>query len=371
MRKICLLLLLCLAPMLTGCGSLYNERRELETLRLAETLGLDPAPGGVLLSLAASSGAGDETPCCFSGVGASLSEALEALRRRSLEAELFCGHLQHVLVGEAFARQGLDALLAAVCRSSDLRLDMPIYLVLDAAALDALSSSGDGKTSASDTLTSLGRGREASTLSSAGAILRDLDRQGCALIRSLRLQPSAETDPSVYTLVPEGFGILVDGKLRELIGPEDAFAAELLADTLTPCPLVLRDVQGRTVTVELQSGGTKLRPLWGEDGSLAGLELRVRVEAVVLEIDGFTQVADEGSLNALTARLEAELSRRIGRVLRLSRDLEADFLGLGPRLEQLSPGRCRGLDRELGTLLPELTLRLVVQGELRHSNDIN
>ena len=112
-------------------------------------------------------------------------------------------------------------------------------------------------------------------------------------------------------------------------------------------------------------------PLWDDSGTLEGLELRVQIRAAVLEIEDFTQAADPRTLNALTARLESEMSGRLSRVLRLSADLRADFLGLGSRLELQSPLGCRGLGDDLGTLLPSLRLRVIVQGSLRHGSDLD
>ena len=56
MKKVLLLLLLlCLLPGIAGCGGLYGQRRELEQLRLMESMGLDAAPGGLILSLSSGS----------------------------------------------------------------------------------------------------------------------------------------------------------------------------------------------------------------------------------------------------------------------------------------------------------------------------
>ena len=363
------LLILCLLPLLSGCGQLRAQSREVEQLRLAETLGLDPAPEGLILSLAAPGGS-EESPLFVRASGPTVETAMEALRERSAEQELFCGHLQHILLGEAFAEQGLDALLAAVCRSPDLRVDMPVYLVLDAAAGDAMEQAEDGETGVCDLLNGLSV-RGGTGLSTAGRILRDLDRQGSALIRALKQEESPEAGSEAKVLVPWGFGVLTGGQLRERIPPEAALAVELLTGELQPCPLLLRDPQNRRVTLELQAGETELLPLWDEGGRLTGLELRLQVQASVLEIQGFSRAADPRTLNTLTAALEREVSRRAGRVLDLSRDLQADFLGLGRRLELSSPVRCRGLSRDLGALLPGLYLRITVQAELRHSNDLN
>ncbi len=363
MKKALALLLLCLAPLLCGCGSLYGQRRELEQLRLMETMGLDAAPAGLILSLSSSPSEGEEALCC-SGTGASLSQAMEQLRRRSGE-ELFCGHLQTVLVGESYARQDLTGLLSAVCRSSDLRLDQPVFLVLDGSAREALES-GAARV---DLLPASSR-EQAGGLSTAGGILRDLERQGSSLIRALRLQPSPRKDADGPALIPAGYGILAEGRLLDLLPPEEAMAAELLTDTLSPCPLLLRDGQGRAVTLELRGGETTLRPLRDESGALTGLELRIHVRASLLEIDGFPSPAREDYRRELCSRMEAELSRRTGLVCRRSRDLGADFLGLGRRLELASPLRCRGMGKDLAGLLPTLSLHLRVQGEIEHSNDM-
>lgn len=362
------ILILCLLPLLSGCGGLRAQAREVEQLRLAETLGLDPAPEGLILSLAAPGG-GEEGPLFVSAAGPSVNMAMEALRERSAEQELFCGHLQHILLGEAFARQGLDALLAAVCRSPDLRLDMPVYLVLDSEARQAMEQADNGETGVCDLLNGLSVPGGAG-LSTAGRILRDLDLQGSALIRALKQTDSGDPESEAKVLVPCGFGVLVGGQLRGQIDPEDAPAVELLAGKLQPCPLLL-DYGGQSVTLELQAGKTRLHPLWKENGQLLDLEIELQVQAAVLEMDGFARAADPQTLNALSAGLERELSRRVGRVLGLSQGLGADFLGLGRRIELGAPLRGRGLGAGLGELLPDLPLRVTVHAELRHSNDMN
>jgi hypothetical protein len=298
---------------------------------------------------------------------------MEQLRLRSPEEPLFCGHLQQILLGEELARRGIGGFLAFVCRSSDLRLDMPIFLLPEDRAQRAMTEACGGGKDIAEALSALER-REGSAprLSTAGAVLRDLERQGAALLRCLRLSPGSETgEGSALTVSPAGYGVLAGDRLQALIGPEDAPAAALLCGDLRPCPLLLRDALGRTVTLELQEGELRLEPLWDADGALCGLELSVRVSAALLEVDGFDRAADEAFQNAVTARMEAELQRQIEALLRLSRELGADFLGLGRRLEQAAPLRCRGLGRELGALLPSLQVRVSVRGELRHAGDLN
>ena len=372
MKKL-VLLLLCPMLLLAGCGPLYTKRQEVEQLKLMETLGLDPAPEGVLVTLAASSGVGEGEAQCYSIVGASVSDALQRLQERSLADTLFCGHLQHILLGQKQAEEGLEGFLAYVCRSSDVRLDLPVYLLLDGSAQQAMTATGQGDKGIADALEALGLAREdGPRLSTAGTILRDLESRGSALVRTLRLLPAAEEgEDAAQTVAPEGYAVLIGGRLADRIGPEEAVAVALLTGTLRPTPLVLELTGGRRVTLELEEGSLDLVPHWDGEGKLECLELSLRVRAMVLELDGFDQLADEAARNALTARLEEELSRRVGTVLQLSRNLEADFLGLGSRVELASPLRGRGMSRDLGPLLPELRFSVSIQGELSHSNDMN
>ena len=363
MKKLPWLLLLLL--ILFASFSFRGEKREVEHLRLAQTLGLDAAPDGLLLTLAAPA-TEDKAPLCLSAPGPSLSLALEQLRGRAGEEELFCGHLRQLLLGRSYAERGLESLLSAVCRSTDLRLDMPVYLLDEGNAREIMEAMQTEERGVCDLLNGLDR-TETGSLSSAGRILRDLDRQGSCLVRSLSMT-RGDGAPSLETA---GYGVLKRGSLAARTDPELDAAVELLTGELRPCPLLLRDTQGRQVTLELQQGETEILPLWDESGSLEGLEIRVLIQAAVLEIGDFTQAADPRTLNALTARLESELSGRLSRVLRLSADLQADFLGLGSRLELQSPLRCRGLGEALGARLPSLRLLVTVRGSLRHSNDLD
>ena len=125
MKKILLICFLLLFP-LCGCG-VSEQRREVEQLLIIQTVGVDYAPGGMKLSLAAASGREQaEPPPALTGSGPTFSAALERIRDASVEEGLFTGHMRGLLVGEEAAVHGLEDLLGAVCRSADLRLDMPL-----------------------------------------------------------------------------------------------------------------------------------------------------------------------------------------------------------------------------------------------------
>ena len=391
-----LALLLLLPLLLGGCGPLDEQRREIKQLRVMEALGVDAAPGGLRLSLSGPPLGQEQQTFVASCAGASLTDALERLGRRQAADQLFCGHMQQLLLGEEAARQGVEGLLTAVCRSSDLRPDLPLYLIRGGTAEKAMTALAQGDKGVADVLRNLAPLEGRSRLSSARGILLDLEDRGCALIRALRLQESTDSRPGADTaggsgpsteagdaeapeggsstgadaggadasppvaLIPDGFGILVGDRLVSQIPPEETAAAELLLGELQPSLLVLRSSDGATATLELEEGSVSLEPGRDGDGALVSLALRIRVRAVLLELDSFRPLSED----RLLGQLEAELGRQLGSLLQRSRELQADFLGLG----RLLPLRAR--ERDLGPLLPGLELQVSVQGELSHSQDL-
>ena len=396
-------ILLCCALPLSGCASLYANYREVEQLRIMQALGLDRAPGGVIVTLAAAADPSGSAPLCFSGTGESVSAAIESVRGRAAEEDLFTGHLKHILIGEAAARQGLEPYLSYICRSPDVRLDMPLFILRGGTAREAMSTAGTEERGIAEVLqaaqTSLDT-QSGGNVFTAAEILRSLWRDGSALICALEYGPASETSDSgaggpssgeagaadtadsepsdaggsgeapVMTAAAGGFAVIKDGKLCEFIDRDAALGAGFLTNTVGIRELVVRDRFGAPVTLEIQQGGTRLHPLWNPDGSLRGIEIYANVSAALLEAGSGTLTAAE-STDYLTGQLEAAVSDRIGAVLWLAKTLEADFLGLGERVEQASPLKYRRMGQSLGPLLPSLELSIAVQGELSHSHDLD
>ncbi len=358
MKKIFLLSFLLLAVLLCGCG-LSGQRREVEQLRIIQTVGVDYEKGSVRLTLAAAAGPENEGPGAgLSGVGRTLSAALEQIRENSVEEELFMGHVRAILVGQDAAEHGINDLLAVICRSGDLRLDIPLYLVRGGTAAELMQGASSDTRGITEILQSAQLRTErqrGETGSTADAVQRSLMRSGSALVTALRFADAAEQGDK--TAVPAGFGVLQDGVLRAWIESEDALGAELLC------------LGGLPVSLELQRGESTVTPVWDADGSLRGLDVTAKVQASVLETaadsaDGLARYDDY-----LTGQLEAAVSEKLGRVLQLARQQALDPANLSARLERSDPERWRALEGSFPSLLPGLEISLKVQGALTHSFD--
>lgn len=381
-RALLLLLMVCLCLPLGGCAGLYAETREVEELLVIQTLGLDPAEEGVSLSLA--SGAGVRaagSPSRLHGTAPSITAAIERIRSGANEEELFCSHISHVLLGEETARRGVEDLLDYICRSPELRISVPLYVVNGGTAEEAVLTVGDDSYGICDALDSVNgdvKLRGDGHIFSAADLAYGLAHNGSALVCAVECLPSAEKKLAVAgseaaeaepegprTVAAAGYAVLRDGKLCAFIDRDTAIGVGFLIGDVGPCELLVQDQAGRPVTLSLSRGSCEVTPRWSEEGALTGLAVSVTAFASVAERSGDAAYEDE-----LAARLEAALSERIGTVLQLSRELGADFLGLGSKVELKAPGRFRALEQPFSALLPGLSLELSVSGQIGHTNDV-
>ena len=350
MRRIFYLALAALQLLLlAGRGGVRGNYRELEQLLVIQTMGVDTRANGMTLSLAAK-GDSEQGVKRMRAAASSMTAAMERIRLESFEEELFCAHIGQLLIGEKAAEAGLTNLLADLARSPDLRLDLPLFVIREDTAERAVTEVGDSSRGICDVMDTVRQ----STLrradcgeTTAAQIDADLKRYGAALICALRLVPAAEQagepgENAPLTAAPEGYGVLRDGKLCAYLTPEQAVAVSFLKNEPAAAEIPLRDSYGRTAVLETLGGTCRVTPVWGGDGQLTGLRIAAETACSVVEQGA---AGDESYSDMLTARLEEHLARQIESVLRKSRELKADFLGLAARVERADPAAYAALDR--------------------------
>ena len=405
MKKFLSIIILFLSFVLSGCGSIYSNYREIEQLMVIQTMGLDSSGGGLVLSLASSaSGSSEARTLCASGD--SVSSAMDRIYNYSYEEELFCSHIGELLLGEKLAEEGIQSCLNYVCRSPVMRLDTPLYVVRGASAQDLiLNTGGSGKSIAEimDSVEVSAERRGDSSIFTAADVMRDLDRCGSALICALEYSPSSEkmdapggsgeksessgdsssgaessggessesgSGDTGYTAAVCGYAVIRDGKLCRYLDRDQAIAVGYLKNDSGISDITVSDPYGSPVVLELSGGGSRILPVWSAPGELKGLNVHVDVRASVIETSGSSQLSDAGYLDRLTAALEEYISDCVTAAITASKELRADFLGLAPRVELTSPENFRLLQRDFSELLPELELQVSVSGQINHTNDM-
>ena len=353
--------------LLCGCGAINSNFREVEHLLVIQTMGIDKGENGVAVSLAS---AADKTrgPVRLSAEGESVTSAIDRIERRAFEEELFCAHINHILIGEDEARDGIDEILQYICRSPDIRIDVPLYIVQGGTAGELVTGVGDQSVGASEILDGIQvnlDGRDDCRSFTASEVARSLARHGSALICAVSYTESAEDgENESRTAEVTGYGVIRNGALCAFLDRDQAIGTGFLLNDVGVSDISLNSTAEKPISVEIDRGSSEITPVMDDSGALTGLDIFVHVGASVVETAG-----DAAGEDYITARLEAAISERIRSVLLTAKELGSDFLGLGSYVERAMPDEYAALG-DFGALLPDLEIRLHVSGSLNHTNDL-
>ena len=406
-RGLSLLIIICMLLSLSGCSGIYSNFRELERLLVIQTMGIDFAEEGVGISLASGAKSDGSSPVRLFSTGVSVTSAVAHILSHSQEQELFLSHTSHVVLGEEAAKNGINGYLSYICRSPNLRTDIPLYIVKGGTAQEAVMQVGDGSKGISEVLEAVRANvdeRGDSKAFSASDLLRDLERNGSGLVCAIECSPSiqeggtkqeggsgsssgtdsAESPDSTggsgggeekqekqaLTAAAVGYGVIRGDRLCAYIDKEQAIGVGLLLNIVGISNIVVKDRYATPVTLELDQGSSEIKPVWAEDGSLEMLDIQIKAAANIAEIGGGGHFSEPDYEDYLTAQLETAVSERVSSVIQLSKTLQADFLGLGNIVEMDDAEKYRALGGDFASLLPGLTVRISVSGQIKHTNDI-
>ena len=406
-RGLSLLIIICMLLSLSGCSGIYSNFRELERLLVIQTMGIDFAEEGVGISLASGAKSDGSSPVRLFSTGVSVTSAVAHILSYSQEQELFLSHTSHVVLGEEAAKNGINGYLSYICRSPNLRTDIPLYIVKGGTAQEAVMQVGDGSKGISEVLEAVRANvdeRGDSKAFSASDLLRDLERNGSGLVCAIECSPSiqeggtkqeggsgsssgtdsAESPDSTggsgggeekqekqaLTAAAVGYGVIRGDRLCAYIDKEQAIGVGLLLNIVGISNIVVKDRYATPVTLELDQGSSVIKPVWAEDGSLEMLDIQIKAAANIAEIGGGGHFSEPDYEDYLTAQLETAVSERVSSVIQLSKTLQADFLGLGNIVEMDDAEKYRALGGDFASLLPGLTVRISVSGQIKHTNDI-
>ncbi len=410
-RFLSLLIIMCALPTLSGCGSIYSNYREIQQLMVVQTMGIDREKGGVQVSMAAAAEASGGGPRRMSAQGSTVTAAIDRAYKLSYEEEIFFSHVNHLLVGEAAAEEGLDTFLDYVSQSPTMRIDIPLYIVRGGTANQAVMEVGDSSKGISEVMQTVHESFASPSNSRVFTVadtINSLLRYGSALVCAVECVPSSESvspgksasaqqggeqnaqqgeeknpqqeegqnaqdmtqGETPLMAVPAGYAVIRDGKLCKFIEPEEAAAVGLLTGSLPITDITVTDRNGKDASLELNQGSAEITPVWGGKGQLKGLNIQAQVSASVLETDNWQQGSSNEYINHLTAQLESAVSQRLSSLLRTSMKLKADFLGLAGQVERKSPENYRLMSQRFSELLPGLELQITVSSQLSHTNDM-
>ena len=358
------LLLLCL--LLQGCtGELsFGDFREIDQLVLADTLGVDRT--GRLFT-ASISAAGTEDALLLKNSAVTLSRALREMQNFTAKKYVYYGHVGSLLLGEA-AAEDLPRCLEFLERDGELRMDSRLFIVRAGTAEAAVTSPGG---SVGDRLESLARDMELmgeSRASSCAETAEALAERGCALVAAVTLaEPEnvvgGETTP---LLLSAGYAVVSDGGLAAWLEPNLARGANLLMGCPGSDLVEAPDGEGGWFAARITEGKTKLLPVY-EGRELKSLRVRILLTCALAELPKPMDLRDGETVRRLEEGTAATEAWRAAEVLRLSRELGADFCDLGGGVRRASPRRFDRMEIPWEECFPTLPITAEVEVRMVHS----
>ena len=331
-------IILSAALLLSGCGSrgggMLTNYRETDRLLPVKVLGADAGEMGVRLSVSAPKTAEQSPSGVISREDSSITRALRSLQNYAADQELYYAHTRCLLLGEDYAEESAGEMLDFVARDTQLRLGMGLFAVRGDAG-ELIGGVGGESYELGKTLEAVERRCKDTGIGhvfTCRETIRSLAETGAALVCAVS---PADTTDSVFlgdeglTAVEAGYGILRDGRLVGWIEPELSQAASLVLGKFGSAGPTLPDGRGGSLSFEYSGGSLKVRPIG--DGAL---RLEAELTASMAETDtDIGRVTDSGLLSKLEDALARDMEDKLRKVLALSKELDADFLGLGVYLQ--------------------------------------
>lgn len=363
-----LALLLAVLLLCSGCasGAISSNYRPVEDLMLVQTIGVDRAAEGVCLSASTGRASKNEPPQRMTQTGETVLAALDRLQDRTPNAELFYAQTSYLLLGEEAAAAGeLAPLLDFIVRNPDMRLSAPLFLVRGATAQQAVMDTGDDRTDVTEALTAL---QKDTALSGAGHAF-SCAGSGCAAVGAVACVRTPESEGGKLALAPAGYAIFRGGDYLGCIAPETARGASMLLGVVTNGDIAVRDGDGSTVMLTLDTCRAAIRPVW-DGGALARVDVTLQLHAGISELRTPRRITAQAYQDELNAALAARVGGWVRDALAASQALEADFLGVGQAVAVRSGRRWAAIRDGWAELWPDVPVRVTVAADVGRTYDL-
>ena len=363
-----LALLLAAGMLCSGCstGAISSNYRAVEDLELIQTIGVDRAPEGVCLSAATGKACENEAPKRMTQSGVSMLAALDQLQDRTQTSYLLLGE-------EAAAAGGLAPLLDFIARDPDMRLSAPLFIVRGGTAQQAVMETGDDKTDVTEALAALEKDITLDGASHAYTctdIARALAGSGCAVVGAVACVRTPEGEGGKLALAPAGYAIFRDGDYVGSIEPETALGASMLLGVAGHGDLAVTDRDGSTVMLTLDTCKTDFRPVWGGDGTLARVDVTLKLRAGIAELRVPRRITAREYQDELNAALAALVTGWAEDVIAASQALGADFLGVGQALAIGCGRRWAAIRDDWPAVWQSVPVRVTVKADVGRTFDL-
>jgi len=392
-KKAFVLILVLMVAFLGGCWS----RREVEDLAIVSATGIDRITVGgqkkyrvtfLIVRPRQLGGGRQASPAIqfnpdwlISEVGDSLYDAVRNVSRRSPRAVVLY-HNDAVIIGQETAREGISDIVDFMQRHKDIRLRTLVFISKQSAegimkALPKLEQTVSQEitemTIKSNPMVSMSYPVDLRLFTEA-LIIPGWDPVAPVIKTVFAKEPLGSQraqKEALHTIALDGMAVFKKDKLAGFLSPVETRSFLLMMGKANSgiLPVRLPEQGGATVSLMMARSSSDFKPVIRE-GRLV-MEVTIKTEADVVEVDGNVPVGDPQVLKLLSSKYsETVKSLAQGALDRAQKQYKADIFGMGNKVHKKYPDYWHEIEKEWYDIYPELPVVIKVEGKVKRTSMI-
>jgi spore germination protein KC len=384
-----LLMLLALSNL--GCsGSTLPTHTELDQLTLIRAFGLDKgrSPGNIRITIMSkeseqlsgggmgSASAQKPKAMILTGEAKTVFQAERGFQTH-FDKELFWGHLDYILVGEAAAREDIGKYIDFLVRDHQIRGRAKIYIIKGATAEEFMQKSSSANYFLPDRLKGIGR---TSKLITGAEELPLLDFEqwitnkyssaiAPTLVMMNTMNKEATSSASFHDVHLGGYAAFRERKLEIILDKDLTRAENFILNRITSGVIEVQDPTGAMVALEIMSARTKISPVI-KNGQLQEILVKVQLTTNIDELQSTTNIFTEKNLNLLTNQQSQQVKRQIEKVIAVAQDNNLDFIDMANVFSTMHPVVWESYKDNWNEIFPVLPIKVEVESKINRTYDI-
>jgi len=389
-KALCIAVLLIL--LLTGCenGHPLPPQMEIDDIDLIKVIALDRCEDIRMLKItvtfqkATAVGSGQEVGSIGNEqviVLSAMNETVQAAIRQFqtyTSNKVFWGHTGFYLIGEDAAKEDIVRYLDFLARDHDFRPNCRVFITHGKAG-DILEKSNLPGFFIADYLESLTENTK--LLSKSGSLkmmqlMRELDENttfGIAIpaisLDGELVKVKGTEFPLSEAVLVEGYAIIKDFKLAGFVSQSDSRGYNIIMNNASRGMIKITDQSGNNVGVEILGVSSKTIPVI-KNGQVTEIRIKTWLETNIDEVHSRGEIFTEDSLTYLEHQQAEVIRKEMENCIKLAKDLESDFLGIGKAVKLKHPIIWNRIKDHWKEIFRELEIKIEIESHINRTYDI-
>lgn len=378
-------LMITLAFFLAGCKSFFPLKDEIDKILIVRTVGIDKIAEGenkVMLTIAAriaerggkSEGGGGAGLEVITFEGRTLFEAIREFHTFS-DKSVFWAHTDFILFGEDTAREELLSYLDVFVRDHETRLTAKLVIVRGSTAYEVISKANTPQFYLAERLENLFENARFISYSDKVDIVEAVNlfdsKISSALLPYITLvkHTEREEEENILDVKLEGFAVFSGNRLAGFFPEELGRGINWIRGETNLTALLLEDDQKMPIAMEVIKGSSKILPHY-ENGRFS-VNIQISVNSNIAEYMGKDNIFVRSKIQELNRKQEELVKKEAETALKLTKELNADVLGIGEAIYRKYPVKFRRLiGRNWLEIYPDIPVSVEVNSVIRRTYNI-